>query len=275
MSSARAAAMSGDKQRQEIDPNMTVQKLCDSHLMSVKHLANLLQASDKYLKVKYRSSRDTRTMCVNAYFEQKIGREKVKIKVSTYHDVKEVKRDLAEKQSIPEWKFLVMGTKLKEESWDKDEGYRLRYWMMYEVQPYGYYTFSEPRESNWSKPFKPCGDFEYQHIEEEKKDYGNLYIRKRGQCIFQVNYHTYNDGEAHKAGIKNLMPVPVKGNVPFKQEEYFPPQQELMEMLQNDIEDHEPMEYPIFIKWLKTVYGKKNDDRPRCELKRLDCFVLT
>ena len=85
-------------------------------------LKNLLEASTKYLKFTSSSKAPTWIMCVNSYFNYQFPNQsgKVKIKVSTYHDVKEVKWNRAEKQAEVCRKLLVMGTKMKEENW-KDQ----------------------------------------------------------------------------------------------------------------------------------------------------------
>ena len=58
-------------------------------------------------------------MCVNSYFNCQFPKqsEKVKTKVSTYHNVKEVKWNRAKKQAEVCRKLLVMETKMKEENW--------------------------------------------------------------------------------------------------------------------------------------------------------------
>ena len=107
-----------------VSKEMRVGELCDRHLMSLQDLKNLLEASTKYLKFSSASKAPTWIMCVNSYFNYQFPKqsEKVKIKVSTYHDVQEVKWNRAEKQAVVCRKLLVMGTKMKEENW-KDQKY--------------------------------------------------------------------------------------------------------------------------------------------------------
>lgn len=261
---------------------MPVKDLCELYLISEKDLEGLLKASDIYLKFRSSSKRSTWTMCVNAYFEWTIRREEeipveqateekgkftketVKIKVSTYHDVKEVKWDRAEKQSEVQRKFLVMGTKMKEEMY-RDRPYGLRYWMIFEIQPYGKYKCSVPSVNNWSEPFKSYEaaavvDFKYQHIKEEKKPYGNLIIRRERQCMFQVNYHIRDSEDSTL--------VPMNGNVPNGHLSYVD-LQSVMERLRRGIEQLGVLEYKTFIGELRKVY-----QACECQLKRLDSFVI-
>lgn len=265
-----------------IRPRMLVKELCESYLISEKDLEGLLKASEIYLKFRSSSKRSTWTMCVNAYFECTIRREekipieqtteemveiteeKVKIKVSTYHDVKEVKWDRAEKQSEVRRKFLVMGTKMKEENY-RDKEYGLRYWMIFEIQPYGEYTCSIPSVNNWSEPFQSyeapaVDDFKYQHIKEEKKAYGNLIIRRERQCMFQVNYHIRDSEDS--------TPVAMNGNGPNGHLSYLD-LLTVMKRLRQGIEQLGVLEYKIFISELRKVYQECG-----CQLKRLDSFVI-
>lgn len=152
----------------EIDDTLSVEDLRKKFLMSNGDLEQLLHVSDEYLKFCSSSKRGKWLMCVNAYFELIISGKKVKIKVSTYHDIKEVKWDQAEKTSFESRTLLVMGKKAKEENW-KEGSYRLKYWMIFEIQPYGEYT-CPVQPAGWKDPFKFCnGGFEYQHIEKKER----------------------------------------------------------------------------------------------------------
>ena len=85
--------------------------------MSLLDVKNLLeeQLPDIYFFIE---SLDMDNVCeFLSYFNCKFQNEKLKIKVSIHHDVKEVKWNCAEKQTEVCWKLLVMGTKIKEENW--------------------------------------------------------------------------------------------------------------------------------------------------------------
>ena len=250
----------------EINKEMSVGELCDGRLMSLQDLKNLLEASTKYLKFTSSSKAPTWIMCVNSYFNYKFPKqsEKVNIKVSTYHDVKEVKWNRAEKQAEVSRKLLVMGTKMKEENW-KDQKYTLRYWMIFEIQPEGVYQTDKKSHDRWDVEFesaKPDG-FEYQHIQEKCKDYGNFMVRKRGSCMFQVNYHIR---KAERLICKDIpMTDTDQGQVPTVRE-YYQELQSMMEALRHAIQQLGVLEYPKFIKEIFKANG--------CELKRLDSFVF-
>ena len=258
--------------RLDIHDRMTVGALRTSRMMSLGDLQDLLEASDMYMKFRSYSERATWTMCVNCNceFELQLPNETkpIRIKVSTYHDVKEVKWDLAEKQTIVRRKMLVMGTKMKEENW-KDRSYSLRYWMIFEIQPPGDYTTEIPSVDNWEAPFKkakPDG-FEYQHIKEKKK-YGNVIIRRleNGDCLFQVNYHIWYDG-------RKALQIPMKSNIPTVRHEYeYLGLQDMMKKLHSDIRKQLGqcvLEYPEFLKKMRAIFQNHN-----CTVKRLDSFVL-
>ena len=250
-----------------IRKEMSVEQLCDGYLMSLLDLENLLGASTKYLKFTSSSKAPTWIMCVNSYFNYQFPNqsEKVKIKVSTYHDVKEVKWNRAEKQAEVSQKLLVMGTKMKEENW-KDQKYTLRYWMIFEIQPEGVYQTDKKSHERWNVEFesaKPQG-FEYQHIHERSKDYGNFIVRKRGSCMFQVNYHIRNE-----SGWKDI-PMTDQGQVPTVSDDYLGLQSK-MEALQHAIQRLGVLEYPKFIDTMKDIFTENGCE---FELKRLDSFVF-
>lgn len=233
---------------------------CEENLVTVQELLN---GSDEHRSF----------LCVDAYFDLKLEsneeegeegeNEVVSIKVSTYHDVKEVKWDRAEKQSSVERKILVMGTKVKEERFNQENGlYGLRYWMIFEVQPHRKFQTSL-EETNGEAEFRSLGSegFKYQHIKKDSEPHGNLKIRKEKISMFQINFCIDNH-------VHDLEKVPVNDEGDFNghQKQYLQLEEE-MKYLWQDITKYTVMEYTKFIARLKEAYKK-------FKLKQLDSFVI-
>ena len=251
--------------------------------MSNLDLENLIEASDRYIKFQSESKRDTWSLCVNAYF--KLGNNR--IKVSTYHDIKEVKWHMAEKTDISmSRKFLVMGIKMKEECWDKvKKEYALRYWMIFEILPPGKYKANLVEAKGWDSIFIPCADgFECQRIEDDQhknKDYHNFIVRKRGSSMLQVNYHLPQS--QHQPGAMEIKLSDTCETIPG--EEYVSAAllrdyEQKMKDLAREIRGVEVCSYKAFMKKLGEIYKNSIElhrgeiNKNSFELHRLDSYVI-
>ena len=249
-----------------------VKDVCEHYLLSTHDLENLIEASHRYIKFQSESKRETWSLCVNAYF--KLGNNK--IKVSTYHDIKEVKWHMAEKTDVHmRRKFLVMGTKMKEECWDKEKKeYTLRYWMIFEIQPPGKYKLKANivPPKGWDNPFISCAHgFEYQRIEDDprkNKDYHNFIVRKRGSSMLQVNYHLPQS--QHQTEGQEIKLPETPETIPG--EEYVSAAllrdyEQKMIVLAEEVRGIDNCSYAEFMKKLGEIYE-------HIKLHRLDSYVI-
>lgn len=255
----------------------TVQQLADEKLMKLNDLQSLMDAQSKYVKFRCESNRENYMLNLNAYLSLKDDKSTI-IKVSTYHDLREVRYLRNEKDlrspGATMTKLMVMGTQMKEESWDGDK-YCLRYWMIFEVQPQG--AFKQETEWKEGKSFsdsfvkissdpkaKPPQNFKYLLVNQSKKNYKNLVIREEKQMMFQVNYHIRDWG-------KDSVPVADDPSHTPNIEAYLYLYQNAWK-LSNEIQDIHSMDYPNFLEAMKKTF-----EGPNCDnfcLKRLDCFVI-
>ena len=255
----------------------TVQQLADDKLLKLADLQNLLDAQANYVKFRCESTRESYLLNFNAYLSLK-NDETITIKVSTYHDLREVKHVRSEKDHRSPGavmsKLMVMGPQWKEECWD-GEKYRLRYWMIFEVQPRGEFKQNEEWKdvTSWSTEFIPCGEitdpetktkhhFKYQLIAEPRKGYKNLMIREEKRMMFQVNYHIRDGG-------KDIVPIDPSTNIP--QANTYIHLYTIASSLSREIQDNiHSMEYRLFIDKMTKIF----QGQVKLSLKRLDCFVI-
>jgi len=104
---------SEDESNLILDENTTLKQISDNYGISIEEIKRLLQVNPSYIKIKSSSIRTNSTLCINAFLKPKDDNLPW-IKVSTYHDIKEVKYDAKEKTSIASRIYWILGSKLKE-----------------------------------------------------------------------------------------------------------------------------------------------------------------
>lgn len=96
----------------------SIADLLHAYSLSETDLCNLLDVGrGNYLKINTESKGPEWLLVLNAYF--KLPNSRSILKISTYHDIKEVMYDNKAKSNRKSTRrYLVMGTKLKQEMWD-------------------------------------------------------------------------------------------------------------------------------------------------------------